>query len=304
VNRLAVIALAIAMCAPGCRKKKTVDTEIDVGDPKTLPRLYGEKISEVAIDDGFQKVVLRRADGAWRIAEPLSEPADPLAITAMLGELSMLEWAPDPVAVSRDDWEPYYIGNDQALALSLVSEGKRLPTVYLGNRGHARVGANQDVYPIHRLNRYTFERELRLWRDLGIAKIDRETVTEVSVTDSARKTATARRDGDSWGLVGDVPAGRTFDPEVPAQLVLRLATLRAHDIADGIDRAAAGLSTPRLTITARSGDTETAIELGRDDGDLTYVGVRGAERVWKVKTGGKATIDHGPDAWFMPAQRP
>lgn len=299
MKRAVLIATAIALCAPGCRKKKTIDTEIEVANPPTLPRLYGEKITEVTIDDGFQTVVLRELKDAWRIAKPLSEPADPLAIKGMLSELSMLEWAPEPVAVTRDEWEPYYIGDGQALAITVVSAGETLPTMYLGNRGHARVGSSAEVYPIYRLNRYTFERELRLWRDLRITSItSADEVTGVTVTAADGTTATARREGETWALMSAVPSGRAFDPEVPAQLAQRLATLRAYDIADGVNRAAAGLDAPRLTIAARTGATETVVELGGDAGELTYVGVRGQDRVWKVKTSGKATIDHGPDEWF------
>ena len=299
-----LIGFAASLAGAGCRKRSVTSADDDIADPPTLPRLFAENISEIAIDDGFQKVILRRADGAWNIVAPLSEPAAPDAIGAILGELSRLEWGPEPVAIGRSEWDQFDLSDDQALELSIVSEGERLPALYLGNRGHARVGRNSVVHEIYQLNRYTFERELRLWRDLRIAVIDPDAITALSVRDDAGRTASARRDEGTWTLTSSPPPDATFDPAVPAELVHRLATVRAHDIADGVDRSQVGLDTPRLTITARAGDAATAIEVGNTRGELTYVGVAGDARVWTVKIGGPATIDHGPEDWFEPGGAP
>lgn len=312
MRRRAILALALACAAAAgaCKDRKVTvdesgaDEQPAAPERATWPRLFAEKITEIRVGQGEGRVVLARAADGWTMTAPIDADVDPLAVKGAVGELTSLEWSDEPIARGEATWAEHGVDPASALALQVVYDGEPLPILWLGNRQRGRVGDHPDVYEIYRFNRQTFGRELRLWRDRRLARIDDAGAVKALTVrggDGARVRAVRTpTDTGAWSVD---PAATTvkgdLDPRVPAAVARFLVSTRAHDIVDDPPGdGTTGLGAPRLTLTAELDGESVTVAIGETIPASNLTWVRAGEQTLRVDLRPPATIFRPPGEWI------
>ncbi len=264
-----IAVIACVALAGGCQRRKQ-GIEVDERAPPApadaaaaaapFPRLFADRITALRIERAGQAPVQLSRDGdRWMVTEPERAAADPRALQFALRELERMEWDPAPAATDPAAWPDLAVTAEQVVSLRVTHGGQALPPLHVGIRRHARIGDSPQVWKLHHLDHYTFARELRLWKDRTVMRLDPVDVSGIELVDARGRKRPA--DARALSMVQD---------------------LEAHAPA-GIAAADAGLAPPRATLVVRR-KTGPPLELGfgHRESDTTYVRVAGDDRIWKL----------------------
>ena len=282
-----VVAAAIA-CAILLKPRDDERTNVDVG-ARPVPPL-GD-FDALEIEREGRATTLRRAAGGFVVSAPVASPADEPSVKAAfaaLGQLDFIALVTDRRARQAELHVDAAAGvkvkvkrGDRALLELIVGKGSDKGTM-------VRVGAGDAVWLVAGNLQEIFDKPSVDWRDRTVSRFaaDEAARIEVAARDGARIVLERGSEhGAAWRVrESSVPIGK-LDVLVPRELLATLATLKASDFADGVPPAAAGLSSPSLTvgIGLRDGRAVT-IQVGDPtDRDEVFVAVAGNPQIFRVK---------------------
>ncbi|MCC6356775.1 MAG: DUF4340 domain-containing protein [Verrucomicrobiae bacterium] len=228
-------------------------------------------VAWISVKNPRDRFLLKKADGRWRIAEPVEMAADDGAVEALVRDIRGLEFerqfdAPDiekglegyglapPTVVLRARWD----GEEIELRL-----GARTPmgaSVYAQTRKNVR-----RVYAIGADILETLSLPSSSWRSRRLADFEAERVEEIRLLDPTSKVRLERR-GDRWTLKTPISA-RASAPRVRAILSAMARAQIERFVADDDSRLQDfGLREPRLTVhlEVRDGD-DAEVQFGAED---------------------------------------
>ena len=271
MTQSAATVLTLIVIGSGACQRKKQGVEVDerepvaaVADaavaPPPFPRLFADKITAIRIEQPGQPAVQLERDGErWIITEPERADADARALQFALRELERMEWDAAPAASGQAAWSGLKVAGDQVVTLRVTAGGRALPALHLGQRRHARIGDSAEVWKVHQLDHYTFARELRLWKDRSVLRLEPAEVIGIDLIDAHGRST---------------PAG--------ARALPVLQDLQAHEPA-AVEPAAAGLARPRATLVVRRRSTPPLkLLFGNRESQTTYIQVDGDNRTWKL----------------------
>ncbi|MFQ5418456.1 MAG: DUF4340 domain-containing protein, partial [Myxococcota bacterium] len=247
----------------------------DEAEERVFAGIVEDDITAIALDtaDGAP-VRAVRAEGAWRLVEPLSFPADAFAFDAMASALveisreTSIEEAQAPAVYGLDD-DRREIDFEAGGALHSLRLGDAAP---VGSNTYASADGRPDVYvvPTYRVN--AFKKTLADLRDKRLLSFDREAVDRIDVHWPGEHVELEKGE-DGWRMLR--PQGLLADQETVANLLSDLSFLRANGFED--DPPAddvSGLDAPAFAVTLSGGGEgdgepfEVALAIGsRPDGD-------------------------------------
>ncbi len=270
--------------------------------PKTVAALrdkvvfahQGDKVTRLSLAHARGSVTLEKQGSDWRLTEPEALKADPGAVSSVLWRLRDLRasgfLADDAAAIPRHLAPP-------DLTVKLWEEGAKEPKVLLlrasrETRGGqpAAVAAVQGQGPVVLVEGKALEDLAKTALDLR----DRTVLPSFELADVKRaqwslggKRAVLERKGEGEWRVVEPPKGSIKDVSV-TNVLLSLKTLKWKAIASagGEDAARLGVDAPDGTVTlARADGGEIAtLVIGRREGDVTYVQVKGAPAIYAVES--------------------
>lgn len=237
-------------------------------------RLYeipSGEISWISIKNPQDRVMLKKVDGRWQIAEPVERPANGEAVESLIRDIRGLDFdhqfdAADidkgleayglvpPAVVFRARWD----GEEIELRL-----GARTPigaSVYAQTRKNVR-----RVYAIGAGILDPLSRPASEWRSRKLADFEAERVEEIRLADPASKIRLERR-GDRWFLKSPLRA-RASAPRVRAILsALGRAQIERFVSDDDSRLQDFGLKEPRVSVhlEVRDGD-DAEVQIGAAD---------------------------------------
>ncbi len=202
---------------------------------------------------------LERVDGAWRLVEPLSFPADPLAADGVAEALAAL--TSDGVIEDPRDLEIYGLG-DTAQRLRFGAEGDEAVAVRVGgptpvgSSTYVAVEGRDPVYTVETFSIKSLDRSLDALREGRPLRFDRDTVDRIEVR-WRDDGVVLERDGEGWRL--REPREERADDVTVDTLLSDLTFLDAEGFLDDPDPVALGFDDPDYTVTLRTA-TEGASE--------------------------------------------
>lgn len=278
-NRVAIGAFALAallattLWAVRTRDDDRAETETE------LPTLELDDGAVTSLEitrpegDGTETVVLSKVGDHWLVTSPVEAEADQNNVQSALDRLGDMQ--PTGIAATRPENYPR-LEVDDAQAVKVVPRSDDTPLVelrigkYANGATMVRIDDRPEVFKVDGSVRYTFDRDLKSWRNRRVTEIDASDVREIEF-DSNLGTFKFVREGDDWVQEARKRPIKDLDANKVQALVSTAARLTASGFAPSdVSAARAGLTEPDATVTVRFATTpdapaEAAAETSAED---------------------------------------
>ena len=250
---LLVVTLGLWIKFVESKKPNTVETHRQAGNVVNFER---DKLEGIAIQNGEDKIVLRREQGKWRLAEPVQDQADNAAVDNLLSDLEAWrkEGAIPAQEVTTDKGRMNEFGLVQPkLRMRLVGPGAPAEiffgkdTAFEGTM-YVRFADSKDVFLAGQTVRADISKKPDEFRDRKLTDLTTAQVTRAVLKSPAGEIELAKRD-EHWEIIKPLQA-RGDDQKI-GDLLAQVTNARVQEFvaADSGDLHAYGLSEPRGSIT-------------------------------------------------------
>lgn len=221
-------------------------------DKRALPFVVAE-VQEVRLHQGTVEVEVKKSQDGWTILKPVEAPADPSAVTKVLGELAALKVV-EFVSDSGGDLALYGL-NAPPLALEVWTGGTHR-TLQIGlvhpketNQVFARVADQPSVFLLSKAEVESLGKLAERVRDQRVARFS--SVDQVQSMEFTGKQGEYRveraKERERWNLVWG-GSNRPADGRKVISWLQSLEEARANRFYTAEDPARLGLSKPRMTL--------------------------------------------------------
>jgi hypothetical protein len=312
-----LVVVAGATAYQVTRKNPHVRDSQAASSPLTLQKADIDEL-EIA-EPGKPALVLKNEGGVWKLTQPVADKADQKAVDQAVGALAELKLR-DVIAESPDSYEKVGVKDDEVVKVTPKKAGKPLATLLVGKTSNVRLEGDPRVWSTTNLKRWSLVKDVKLWRDRQIMDFPVDQVDTVAVAYPGGAQVVAKREvppppaaepgkdagappaaagPDKWTLVaGGDKLGGELDANVPLELAGALARMHGDEIVDDAKPEATGLDAPRATVTVTLKDKKThVLQVGKQDGTMTYVKLADQARVWKIQKYEAERIPASPAQW-------
>jgi len=256
-----------------------VDSKQEVGGSAAKEKPFGtlqaDDIEEVQVKSADGETThLQKAEGKWKVVEPVKADADTSELTTIASSLATLE-IQRVVDENASDLKQYGLEPSRLDVgfrskgqkdLKHLQIGEKTPT---GNELYARFPDQKRVFLVSSFLDTTFNKNTFALRDRRILLFDRNMVDGLELTSGATKTTLAKS-GSEWRLVSPLSVRADFAAVEGA--LERLSSTQMQGIVDpeGKDLAKYGLTKPTGTINVKAGSSNATLTLGSTDNALLF----------------------------------
>jgi len=269
---LAVIVLALAVCiyvfrdqlmGPAKPPEKPSEALALLKDVK-MDDLVAATLEEPAADGKFKtRLALKKAEGAWRLTEPVDWAADDYEVGRLLRAAVEGRYRQSVEPGKKDQPDLKGLGLEPPayrLMLTTAAKGQqeaRQITVAVGRQSalgeglYVRVDDAPKVEVLERADLLERARDkIKTYRSRDLLKVNREDVARIDLAGDKGAVRLDRSDKDSGPLVMSQPMAARVDPDAASSLVRAALGPSAKDFIDDSpkDLAPYGLDKPRLTV--------------------------------------------------------
>jgi hypothetical protein len=251
--------------------KKPVQPDQTAQKPKAFT-VEADKVEEVEVKAfSGDRTVLKKANGAWTITEPVRAKADESEATGIVTNLASLEVQrvidEDPAdlaqfGLAKPRVEVGFKRAGQAASERLFLGDKNAT----GGENYAKLSSAKRVFLVSSYLESTFDKGTFALRDKTILAFQREKVDALEITSADQRLAFAKS-GDRWGMTS--PSAVRIDPAQVEGVIGRLQTLAMKSIAAPdaapADLAKYGLDRPAITATVGAGSARAVLAIGTAD---------------------------------------
>jgi len=254
----------------------------------TLLVFDGPEVDQIQINDEKEEVILEKKEGKWQTRDGF--PADQNRVKTLLDKLSGLKTGL-PVATSISALNRFKVAaNKYERHLQLKKDGKVIAELYLGTgagarQSHARSGDQNAVFTVA-MGSYDAPATVTSWQDKNVLKLDKDTVTAVSLDDlliqreppspapdSADENNVAKLTESKkavW-IITPPADGRELDQDAVNQGLDKLYSLRFDSLLGKENKPEYGLDSPVLELTLTHEDSQRTYRFGTLKDSEDYV---------------------------------
>lgn len=232
-----------------------------------------DKINEVKLTYKGQTTLLRKAEGGWKMIEPVQAEADPPEAISLAQAIANLE-SVRPVVDNPSDLRQFGLA-DPPITVEFKAEGGVSGSFKLGSKNptqtdiYAMKGGDNKVVLVSSFQESSFNKEPFALRDRKILKFDRDKADALAMSKGARGIELTRA-GSDWQVSKPV-AGRSDFSAIEGFLT-RLSSANMSRLVEenAADLAKYGLDKPAMTVTVGSGSAKATLLVGKTENDQTY----------------------------------
>jgi hypothetical protein len=241
---------------------------------KVFAGLQADKIDEIRVhSESGDSTVLKKDKDGWKIADPLTAPAQESEASGIASALSQLEVARvvDENPASLVD---YGLGAPRIEIQFKAAGDKDFKTLQIGQKTpaganlFAKRASDKRVFTIGSFQEQTFNRSTFDLRDKTAIKFDRDKVDRIEVS-ADNKTLELAKSGSDWKIVKPVQA--LSDATVAEGLIGKVQSAQMKSIvSDNVNAADLkkyGLDKPTATVTFSLGSAKASLLVGGKSGD-------------------------------------
>src|SRR4051812_12838087 len=257
-----VVALGLYIKFYESKRPGTIDAEKHARNVVNFDR---DKIDGITIQNGDDKIDLRRRDQTWRLETPVKDQADTTVVDALLSDLE--GWQKESTISAKEiDADKSRLGefglNKPKLRLKLSGQGAP-PEIWFGKdaafegRMYVRFENSKDTFIVPQSIKKDIEKKADEFRDKKLTDL---TATQVSrmVLKTAAGEMELQKKGEHWEIVKPMRA-RADDQKV-GDLIAQVTTARIEQFVaeDRGDLHSYGLAEPRGSITLFGAEDKSA----------------------------------------------
>ena len=252
---------------------------------KTLFEFKADDATQVTLDYGDHKIVLKKSGSDWRITEPLDVAADATTVKNLVNAIAECEVKRDLKDASTD---LSLYGLDKPFVTVTVKLGdKDLPAFMVGKNtpvGFSTYVQRADDKKIQLAGsafRSGMDKKVKDLRDKTIIDFADTDVQQLEVSGGGKQLQLAQKD-DKWSITQ--PAAYAADGSTVRSFLSTLRSMRATDFPDDhpSDLSTYGLDNPQLKIS---------LHLGKDNAEKSIlVGKENDKKELFVQRGGQPTV--------------
>jgi len=257
----ALVGLGLYIKFYESKRPNTVEAKRLAGNVVNFER---EKLEGIVIENGDDKIELRRHDRKWRLEAPFKDQADAAAIERFLSDLDSwqkFETIPaEEIAKDKSRLDEFGLSKAK-LRVKLIGPDAPPEIIFGGDaalegRMYVRVGNSDDVFIAAQSVRNDISIKPEEFRDKKLTELATAQITRALLKTAAGEMELARR-GEHWEIVK--PLRARGDDQKIADLVAQITTARIEQFVaeDRGDLRPYGLAEPRGSITLFSdGDNQ------------------------------------------------
>ena len=257
-----------------------VDSKRPVGEDAAKETVFtglnAEELEEITIkaEDGEQST-LRKADGSWKLFEPVSADADEGEVSAITSALPDLQ-IQRVVEENASDLKRYGLDPARVEVTFRTKGGKEPQRLLIGDRtatGSELYAKRPETNRVVLLNSFldgTFNKNTFALRDKTVLDFERDKVTSLELRND-KTTVQLTKKGTEWRLTQPVAARADFG--TVEGIIERLGSLRMQSIVSSDEAPNLkqyGLDPPKATVTVGSGSARAALILGSTENALVH----------------------------------
>ncbi|HKP05205.1 MAG TPA: DUF4340 domain-containing protein [Chthoniobacterales bacterium] len=290
-----VIAVAAYIKFYESKRPNTEEAKQKAGNVVNFER---DALEGIVIQNGEDKIDLRKQDQKWRLEAPFKDQADRGAIESLLADLdSWQKFDAIPAnEIARDKSKLDEFGLSKGkLKLKLIGKGMP-PEITFGNdaalqgKMYVRVGDGNDVFIAAQSVRNDIAKKPEDFRDRKLTDLATAQITRALLKTAAGEMEVEKK-ADHWEIVK--PLRARGDDQKISDLLAQVTTAQIQQFVaeDRGDLRPYGLAEPRGSITVFSGEDKTGQSLqiggpvaatGEKDKDQVYVRFTGRNAVYTL----------------------
>jgi hypothetical protein len=228
-----------------------------------------DKLEGIVIENGDDKIELRRQDRKWRLETPFKDQADAVAIETLLGDLEGWQRfetiSADEIAKDKSRLDEFGLSKPK-LRLKLLGKDAPPEIVFgsdaaLEGKMYVRLGNTNDVFLAAQSVRNDIAKKPEEFRDKKLTDLTNAQITRALLKTAAGEMELEKK-ADHWEIVK--PLHARGDDQKIADLLSQVTTARIEQFVaeDRGDLHPYGLAEPRGSITLFTADDKSA---GRTD---------------------------------------
>jgi len=247
------------------------------GEPpkeKVFAGVTADKIGELSVKTAGQPAtLLRKADGAWQVVEPVQAGADDAAVAEMTSSLATVE-IQRVVDEKPGDLKQYGLAEPRIEVGFKAAGDKNSRRLFIGDKTatggdlYAKLPGQSRVFLVSAYNDATFNRSTFDLRDKAVLKFDRNKVDAVEVATAERAVALSKA-GEEWKLTRPVEARADYGTVEGLVGRLQTAQMKALVTSEAKDLKEYGLDKPEATVTLSSGSARAVLLVGKKSAEGT-----------------------------------
>ncbi len=282
VTALAVL-LGLTLVAVTMRKSELAQ---DAKPEGKLPSIKEDTLDEIEIRRPESKPTVRltKHNGTWTVAAPVTAEADTKAVEMAVEKLTGLS-VKGIAATESGSHVILEVDDKHAIRVIAKSKGKPLADLLIGaSRGGDTMVRETGKTPVLAIDgplKWTFNKEVKDWRNRKILEIKPETITEVVYQSKNGNFHLIQKD-NTWSLAPGSKPIKRFSSSQVSTVVSAVANLNASDFASAetTDETAGLANKPSGTVTLKAtpqegkAPEEFVIRLGKatpEDASLFYL---------------------------------
>ncbi len=256
--------------------------------------------SDSTADGSYLKVRLARSNAEWSFEAPLSAKADPALVDNTINTLTAAKVSR---FIEAEEIDPILQGLESPFMQVTIHGNKRRQTLIIGNRDpqaqgspqyFAKLEDNPAVFTVLARPFDALREAQEALRERNFMNFDRARLSGINISESGRKIRLQQLETGDWQLLEssaeiDIQPHRA-DPEIMANLIDELATLRASgfavDAPTPTDNERLGFSAPRRVVTLNFKDGEPmtlTLAHPEDDNEALYAKTNLADYIYQVE---------------------
>jgi hypothetical protein len=233
-----------------------------------------DKIVELSVKPpSGEATVLKKADGAWQIVQPVQASADESEVSGLTSNIASLE-IQRVVEENAGDLKQYGLAEPRVDVGFKTAADKDFHHLLIGDKTatggdlYARLQNAKKVFLISAFLDSTFNRSTFDLRDKTVLKIDRNKVDSVALA-SLDKSVQMAKSGEEWSLTKPIEARADYG--TVEGLIGRLQTVQMKSLvtAEPKDLKEYGLDKPEASATLGAGSARATLEIGKKSPDGT-----------------------------------
>jgi len=246
-----------------------LDKQVNDLRDRSVLSFSDESVTSITIDNGADRLSLRKAESGWQIEAPPAGAADADNIRTLLTTLRSLR-AADFASDDDGDLASYGLAEPAQRVVLGLDDGTEVGLSVGSEKSgqlYAKSSQRPTIFLVPAWVRENLDRKPAYFRDKTIAHFEASDVAELRITRADDVLTLRRSPAGEWQ--SDAGKVRT---EVVDRMVTTLASLKGYDVAAEApdDLAAFGLDPPAFTIQATAAD-------GADLATIRFGSYRGTE---------------------------